>query len=371
MVQKIIIAGAGPAGCYLGSLLASSKADASITILERSRSVLVKDSGMVSEHIFDFFQRASLAGIVGKEISSIALHSTKHTLELERNEPFAFILDRDKFGRKLRKTAEKNGCRLVYENIEDITRTKGSVAVTTNKGQHVCDLIIGADGANSVVRKALVGSQPKLYQGILTNIKSGKRKPGIDIFFNKEITRDFFAWRIFDEYGVLSSDKMAYHRFLEKYRFKPGRVAGSLVPIGLIKSYSDRCLLVGDAAAQVKPVTGGGIVYSLTCAHIAADVLKNAVVAKRYDAHTLSQYENAWRKRIGNEVRLGLLFRKLYDNMSQAGVEHMFRTCGKDLENAMFSAKHFDYDKPSALAKNMFANKPAKLFLNGLLSLVL
>ena len=43
-------------------------------------------------------------------------------------------------------------------------------------------------------------------------------------------------------------------------------------PIG--KAYANGFLAVGDVASQVKPTTGGGVIFGLTCGEIAAEVAK-------------------------------------------------------------------------------------------------
>ena len=45
----------------------------------------------------------------------------------------------------------------------------------------------------------------------------------------------------------------------------------------LPRTYGQRLVVVGDAAGQVKPTTGGGIYYGLLCADIAAGTLHRAL----------------------------------------------------------------------------------------------
>jgi flavin-dependent dehydrogenase len=67
-----------------------------------------------------------------------------------------------------------------------------------------------------------------------------------------------------------------------------------------------RALLVGDAAAQTKPFTGGGIVYGMTCADAAARVVDPKT------PETLAAYERAWRSELAAEIRLGAWVRRAY-----------------------------------------------------------
>ena len=57
------------------------------------------------------------------------------------------------------------------------------------------------------------------------------------------------------------------------------------------KAYSNGFLAVGDVASQVKPTTGGGVIFGLTCGEIAAEVAKSALDYGDVSAKTLSAYQ--------------------------------------------------------------------------------
>ncbi|ELZ44902.1 geranylgeranyl reductase [Halorubrum coriense DSM 10284] len=64
--------------------------------------------------------------------------------------------------------------------------------------------------------------------------------------------------------------------------------------------------LLGDAAAQTKPFTGGGILYSMTAADIAASTIDPTAPS------SLDRYETQWRDELATEIRLGSLIRRCY-----------------------------------------------------------
>ena len=50
------------------------------------------------------------------------------------------------------------------------------------------------------------------------------------------------------------------------------------IPIQPVKkNYSERCLLIGDVAGQVKPTTGGGIYYAMKSSDIASEIVIDAL----------------------------------------------------------------------------------------------
>jgi flavin-dependent dehydrogenase len=69
---------------------------------------------------------------------------------------------------------------------------------------------------------------------------------------------------------------------------------------------SRRAFLIGDAAAQTKPFTGGGILYGMTAADHAAREIDPDRPA------TLAAYERAWREDLSREQELGRWIRRAY-----------------------------------------------------------
>ena len=75
-------------------------------------------------------------------------------------------------------------------------------------------------------------------------------------------------------------------------------IAG-IIPLGPLKQTVDnRIMLVGDAAAQVKPTSGGGIFTGLTCAQIASQTIQTAIQTQSYSKQILSKYHNQWKKQL-------------------------------------------------------------------------
>ncbi|MEE9173415.1 MAG: NAD(P)/FAD-dependent oxidoreductase, partial [Thermoplasmata archaeon] len=81
--------------------------------------------------------------------------------------------------------------------------------------------------------------------------------------------------------------------------------------------------MVGDAAGQVKPTTGGGIYYGLLCAEIAADTLNGALAGNDLSAENLAEYERRWKKKLGRELRVGYWARKLYERLSDGQIDRI------------------------------------------------
>ena len=77
------------------------------------------------------------------------------------------------------------------------------------------------------------------------------------------------------------------------------------VPVGLppARIVSDGLMVVGDAARQVDPLTGGGIINAMTAGKLAGHVAVEAIEAGDTTAKFLSKYEDRWNQSTGRMLR--------------------------------------------------------------------
>jgi digeranylgeranylglycerophospholipid reductase len=89
------------------------------------------------------------------------------------------------------------------------------------------------------------------------------------------------------------------------------RMIADVLPIDgvLSKTYSDRILLVGDAAGMVMPTNGGGIPTAMVSGRIAGEVA--ALHVKK--SEPLSGYEARWKKAFGGELSASTQMRRFAD----------------------------------------------------------
>jgi flavin-dependent dehydrogenase len=108
---------------------------------------------------------------------------------------------------------------------------------------------------------------------------------------------------------------------------------------------------VGDAAGLTKPVTGGGIFYSLLSADLAAETLEEALGADDLGARRLARYEVRWRQRLGRELRTGAWFRRLLANFTDRELDAFVQALGSDDVRAVIDrCARFNWHRPVILA---------------------
>ena len=323
----VIICGAGVAGSRVAKMLGDK---IKYKIFDPGK-IYLKDSGSVSTHIKDFFPKIKIE----RKIKKIIIRGEKNSITFKRDKPFAYLINRISFWKMLRK-----GLDIEKERILEVKQHKNFVSVKTNENKYKAKLVVGADGALSIVRREL-GIRANIYFGIF-----GFSKPKSNAYvvhFNKKFSNGF-SWQIPNgEYGLITSNKFikkSFEDFLSSINTKIKKYYSYPLPLGLQKSYSRRVILVGDAASQIKPITFGGIIYSLKTANIAARHIKNFLADEVN--YNLKNYEDDWRKEFGDEIFFGSLFRKMYEAMPQKMIDLSISFMG-NFKNKIES-KDFDYD---------------------------
>jgi len=132
----------------------------------------------------------------------------------------------------------------------------------------------------------VVGVQADLWQGVATHILSD----GTDRIGDGDVL------------GYLTRFIKARPFLAQGY---PVTLVAGNVPVALPPAQiaTDGLMLVGDAARQVDPLTGGGIANAMAAGKLAAEVALEAVAAGDTSAGFLGRYEEAWQRSVGRKMR--------------------------------------------------------------------
>ncbi|MFB6151864.1 MAG: FAD-dependent monooxygenase [Haloarculaceae archaeon] len=236
-----------------------------------------------------------------------------------KDEQVSNVIDRVGLDRELADAAREAGADLreghavlaVREERDGVELdVRGPDGVETHRAR----MVAGADGPQSRVRGDLGLPDPgELLHGVLGFSDEDDAGDFVDVHLS--VPR-FFAWRIPRgeagvEYGLAlppgGDVRERFEAFTAGYGVETDRRCSGLIPVGPPGTVtSDRAFLVGDAAGQTKPFTGGGILYGMTAADHAAREIDPA------DPSTLADYESAWRADLEREIRLGRWVRRAY-----------------------------------------------------------
>ncbi len=373
--MKIVIVGAGPIGCYTAQLLKKCGIN-SFRIIEEHDEVgrPVRCAGIVGKPVFEDSLIPLSRDSILNQINGALFFYRGDSFKIERS-GVALVIDREKFDKELSQGLEVE-CGIRLLRIEEEQDKVSRYRLKTNQGDIWADMVIGADGPRSRVKKFIDSKgnnsnccdgsdshdlgETNFYKGVQYRIKLE------DEFFSREMTRvymregiPFFVWIIPEGDGIIRLGVIAENgrRELERVIEEEGikgeiidRLAG-IIPLGLCQSVYKKVAVVGDAARQVKPLTGGGIYYGMKAAEILVECIQEGALA---------EYDKRWKSKFGREIKFGLWARKVYErlNKSEHELEDIFLLLK---ENADFIERAANFENHSLVFREAF--KRPKIFV--------
>ncbi len=309
MDYDVIVVGAGPGGstaarqCALNGLRT--------LLLEKEKLPRYKPcgGGVTSKAVslLDFEIRKEL---VERECYGVRFHYRSREIEVKTPYRVMILTSRDKFDMYLAEKAVDAGAELRdSERVRSLDLDGEGVNVKTENNNYRASAVIGADGAGSIVsrhvRERFKPTEVALALEAEIPIDANDIKDPDMISAYLGYTHVGYGW-IFPKrehlsvgiYEVLSRFKnpgKIFKNFLEKLDFDTDvTYRAHLLPFGGYDrvTYSDRILLVGDAAGFVDPLTGQGIPYAINSGKIAADVMVNAYEKGDFSKRELKGYDS-------------------------------------------------------------------------------
>jgi digeranylgeranylglycerophospholipid reductase len=134
------------------------------------------------------------------------------------------------------------------------------------------------------------------------------------------------------------------------------------------RAYGNGFLAVGDVASQIKPTTGGGVIFGLTCGEIAANVVKSALELGDVSATTLSAYQKRCNDALSFDISFMLRLRQFLNSLSDNRWDSVLRFCNRfGVGKALSGVEEIDYQGQMLM---QVATKPAILVTLGYFGLL-
>jgi len=334
-MHDVAIVGAGPAGSTCARYLA--EAGHNVLLIDREKFPRDKPCGggfslnVIDE--FPYLKKSAnefLDGICRVGI----LHSPNRRISLQSRAQMA-VTRRTKFDAALFHAAVDAGASTKQNSFVKGCQIKSDKAILRlSSGEEIVSrAIVGADGVNSVIAKK-TGLNKRWAKKDVTPCRVSEisiPRTKIDEIYSKNRKYHFFAnfnnmpgygW-IFPKrrtvnvgIGVLAPEARGlailfrkFVRFLEHIELLPANAdisaaKGALVPTGgtIERTSSRRCILMGDAAGMVNPLTGGGIGYAMKAGRIGGKVLSKCLQHNDLSEEALEKYDRLWRADFGHEI---------------------------------------------------------------------
>ncbi len=358
-----IVIGGGLVGSYVASRLADKGHNVAVVEQRPVLGERVCCTGIISSRCVDSFALGE--DIILRRVNSAKLFSPSgKQLRVWRPQTQACIIDRASLDVSLARRAQSRGISYWLGSLVDnITVGGEGVKVeAVRQGERLdfrADALVMATGFGSSLAQLLglsragdsvVGGQAEVRVNDVDEV---------EVYFGREVAPGFFAWLVPTSpgqalVGLLSRSSPGFYlqKLLSSLKAQGKIVSTETEPIyrGILlkplnKTCGERLLVVGGAAGQVKPTTGGGIYYGLLCADIAAEILHQALGRGDLSARNLAGYERGWRRRLGKELRTGYWARKLYERMTDAQIDRAFDIIkSSGIDDALLKAEDLSFD---------------------------
>jgi geranylgeranyl reductase family protein len=373
MESDLIVVGGGPVGCAVAAITA--KRFPTIVMEEHGDAgVPVQCAGLVTARVIDM---VGAQESVLNRITGVVMHFPGGMeLRLDGNETKAVVVDRFKFDQRCKEMAVSAGARYVTgAKFLDYEVTEKGIALWLDGHEDVsCKLLVGADGYKSSVSKMAGLPPPRdLVKGIECDVGHRMAEQShVHVYLGEKIAPGFFAWKIpcgdFTRIGLCISEGKGPPSTYLKSLMEKEKLDGAkrlanysgVIPLGTRgKTYAERLMIAGDAAAMAKPLSGGGLFTGMISAECAATTAMEALEKNDLSEHALSQYQRLWKEKIGKELDRGYRVRKVFVRLSDKKLDDAGRLFSRP--DVMAILESGDIDRPTELAPAILRSVPSLL----------
>lgn len=282
----LVVVGAGPAGA--ATALGALHADPTLRVLLVDRARFPRDKSCgdgVAPHVLDLLAEVGVTGLLDDRVPVSRLRLVRGEREVDRvMERPAYVVPRTVLDARLVEAAQRAGAVLVHDRVRTASApTTGPATIELrDAGRLEAPVLVGADGAHSLVRRA-VGRRPGPMALAIRGyapVTPGRR--GAKVITFGTVRQPAYAWS-FDRgdglanigYGeTLTAGRPGATRaelierleeLLPGATTDAGEWVGHHLPLSQSGWHPSRgsTLLVGDAAGLVNPLTGEGIFYAV------------------------------------------------------------------------------------------------------------
>ena len=340
-VQDVIVVGAGPAGN--NAALGLARMGYGVTVIDWRHDVGDKlCTGIVGQECIRRFP-VDPSFIYRETASAQVAPPCGGSVRFEAATLQARIIDRVAYVASFAHRARAAGAAyLLGRRVSAIVPEERGVTVVTGEGCHRARALVLATGFGSPLTRQLgFGSVADYVTGVQV-VASADDVTEVQVYLGQDVAPGFFAWLVPTRgqqalVGLLARRHAQDHltAFVRRLETE-GKIKGIIksngswgIPLRPLKrTFRDRVLVVGDAAGQVKPTTGGGIFYSLLASEIAVSVLGEALAGDDLSSAKLSQYQTEWKALLARELETGYSARRLYEYLSDRQVSSLVQQAG-------------------------------------------
>lgn len=355
-----IVAGGGPVGSFTALKLA--KLGAEVIVFEEHETI-GKPSHCAGHLSIRSLRTLGLYPLPSKIVENTYRQANFYSpsgfkFSVHLAKPVTCSVNREAFDKLLADKAEAAGARYCLSSkVQSLLIKEGTVeGAIVQQGDKTelfaAKILVDAEGISSrLLRQAgLIGlNGASLVYAVEAEVDDVKdvELDAVEVYTGKAYAPGFYAWLMPRHNGTaklgLATRAGNPREFLQRLIMKhpvaskqlgKARITrSSFHPITLggpiAKAYANGFLAVGDVASQVKPTTGGGVVFGLKCAGIAAEVADEAVRRNDVSSHVLQAYQKRCADTLGFDFNVMLRLRRLLNSLSDGKLDEILRFCAR------------------------------------------
>ena len=371
-MYDVAVIGAGPVGSRVAALL--SEAGYRVVVLDKKPSPggPVCCTGIIGRECADSLSLQK--ELIFRQANSARLFSPSgKVVRVWRPEPQAMIVDRPAFNVLMAERAGRKGAEFRWDTTVtgiELTGNQAYVKISGGAGLPVRAAVVASGFASKIQGIPGDVSGRDFIMGAQAEVET-KEAGEVEVFFGDNFAPGFFAWLAPTAegralVGLLSRRRPVYFlkKLLDDLKSRGVVVSSDAamthggVPLQpLDKTYGDRVVVVGTAAGQVKPTTGGGIYYGLLCAEIAAKHVAKGLENGNLSSRSLAAYQREWHKLLNKELRTGYWARQMYDRLNDRQIDYIFDIITKTgIDKSVLEAADFSFDWHAKIVTRLLAD---------------
>lgn len=379
--SDIIIVGGGPCGSFAALNLA--KLGVKVKVFEEHADIgfpthcpgHVAISGLKNLGLYPL-----PAKIVENTFYEVIFYSPKGgEFSVRFSSPITCVVNRFLFDNYIAEMAKDKGVFYhLNSHVESLIVESGLVrgVHVNSKGEtekSFAKIVVDAEGVSSKILKQanlLPLNRRMLVHGVHAEVENVKdvEQDSVEVFFGNDYAPGFYAWLIPKGEGKakvgLATKKGSPKEFLQHFMLKHPIASKKLGKAKILqitfhpltlggpipKTYSNGFLAVGDAASQVKPTTGGGLIFGLSCAKEAAEVAYEALERNDFSSKFLSVYQRRCKENFGFDMKVMLTIRRMLNKVSDEKLDEALSLCKRlNLGKALHNIEEIDFQGKTLL----------------------
>jgi geranylgeranyl reductase family protein len=368
-MHDVIVVGAGPAGSLAARSLAEKGYDVLVLENHSVPGLPQHCTGLISE------ETIAMSGVKPNIINTLYgaefVFPNGKSFTVRSEKPKGYIVDRADLDRKMADAAKQAGAVFSFSDRYVSHTIKDAVFVDTENATYKSKAIIGADGVNSVVSMTMGENRPKEYvRGIQADVDMRMDNQDVfKVFVGNTVAPGFFAWQIpcgdFTRIGLcISGATESPSEYLSQRLIEMGvhdkvlKVYSGKIPLGGRPFVcGDRCMLIGDAAGHVKPLSGGGLYPAFRANSHLVKVLSSCLDANTLTSKDLTEYSKLCNADFGKELDLAYMARKKFKRMTDNDLNKGYDYVMKN--NLVPVLNDMEIDHPTEVVKKVLKRPKA------------